>query len=318
MIDLIALPGLRYPDHARAAETSRSADLQATSERLPGYVREQVRALVGSGWVEEIVVRGQGRPEVLAQIVDAARQAGRRVRLISSNPAISLPPALNGERWRRDQNAESVSWVLVPRQPVRWQLGVKRVMDIVAAAALLLVLLPVLLLIAIAIGMTSGGPVLYRWRVVGENGRPFVGFKFRTMVREADSLKPDLLHLNERKGPVFKMAQDPRVTTLGRWLRKHSLDELPQLWSVLIGDMSLVGPRPAFASEYQKYELWQMRRLSVKPGLTCFWQLDGRQTVTEFSDWVQLDLRYMDTWSLRQDAAILFRTPMAVLKGTGH
>jgi lipopolysaccharide/colanic/teichoic acid biosynthesis glycosyltransferase len=138
------------------------------------------------------------------------------------------------------------------------------------------------------------------------------------MVRDADTLKHGLLHLNERRGPVFKIAQDPRVTALGRWLRKHSLDELPQLWSVLIGDMSLVGPRPAFASEYRKYELWQMRRLSVKPGLTCLWQLDGRNIITEFSDWVRLDLRYIETWSLRRDLAILLRTPMAVLKGTGH
>ena len=112
--------------------------------------------------------------------------------------------------------------------------------------------------------------MFYPWRVLGENGRPFVGYKFRTMVRDADVLKTQLLHLNERRGPVFKMAQDPRVTRVGRWLRKHSLDELPQLWSVLIGDMSLVGPRPAFVSEYAKYELQQMRQLRrrSRPNLT--------------------------------------------------
>jgi len=154
--------------------------------------------------------------------------------------------------------------------------------------------------------------------VLGENGRPFVGFKFRTMVRDADALKADLIHLNERSGPVFKIAQDPRVTPLGRWLRKYSVDELPQLWSVLAGDMSLVGPRPVFPSEYQEFQLWQMRKLSVKPGITCIWQLDGRQHVSDFSDWARLDLQYIDTWSLWNDLAILFRTPMAIIEGTGH
>jgi lipopolysaccharide/colanic/teichoic acid biosynthesis glycosyltransferase len=138
------------------------------------------------------------------------------------------------------------------------------------------------------------------------------------MVRNADALKPHLQHLNERSGPVFKMAKDPRVTPIGRWLRKHSLDELPQLWSVLVGDMSLVGPRPVFSTEYQNFELWQMRKLSVKPGLTCLWQIDGRFTITDFSDWARLDLHYIDTWSLWKDISILLRTPVAVIKGTGH
>jgi lipopolysaccharide/colanic/teichoic acid biosynthesis glycosyltransferase len=175
-----------------------------------------------------------------------------------------------------------------------------------------------LLLVAIAVRLASAGPVFYRWRVLGECGRPFVGYKFRTMVIDADDLKPSLVHLNERQGPVFKIAKDPRVTPLGRWLRKHSLDELPQLWNVLMGDMSLVGPRPVFPSEYRNFELWQMRKLSVKPGLTCLWQVDGRNTIIEFSDWARLDLKYIDTWSLASDMAILFRTPVAVIKGTGH
>jgi lipopolysaccharide/colanic/teichoic acid biosynthesis glycosyltransferase len=194
----------------------------------------------------------------------------------------------------------------------------KRLVDVVVAATLLVVLLPLFLVIAVAVKLTSEGPILFPWRVLGENGRPFVGFKFRTMVRDADTLKPQLLHLNERQGPVFKMSQDPRVTPVGHWLRKHSLDELPQLWSVLVGEMSLVGPRPAFPSEYAKYELWQMRRLSVIPGLTCLWQLDGRRTMNDFSEWARLDLHYIDSWSLRSDFLILWRTPMAVIKGTGH
>lgn len=117
---------------------------------------------------------------------------------------------------------------------------------------------------------------------------------------------------------MFKITRDPRVTPLGRWLRKYSFDELPQLWSVLAGDMSLVGPRPVFPSEYQNFELWQMRKLSVKPGITCTWQLDGRQTITDFSDWARLDLQYIDTWSLWNDVTIMLRTPIAIIKGTGH
>ena len=138
------------------------------------------------------------------------------------------------------------------------------------------------------------------------------------MVRDADVLKTQLLHLNERRGPVFKMAQDPRVTPLGRWLRKYSFDELPQLWSVLAGDMSLVGPRPAFVSEYAKYELWQMRLTERRSGPNLSLAI-GRQANRErVSQWARLDLQYIDTWSLRKDILILLRTPIAIIKGTGH
>ncbi len=207
--------------------------------------------------------------------------------------------------------------MLVPPQRSRAKLAIKRVIDLAGATVLLLVLSPVLLAMAIAVKVTSEGPVLYRWRVLGENGRPFVGYKFRTMVRDADELKTNLMHLNERSGPVFKMANDPRVTRLGRWLRKHSLDELPQLWSVLVGDMSLVGPRPPGPAEYRDFELWQMRKISVRPGMTCVWQVEGRHTVTEFADWARMDLRYIDTWSLWRDVVILARTAAVVVKGTG-
>ena len=316
MAELTALPGAHRSGVSRARNT-RWADVSDLYDRVPENLFEEIRLKVGSGWVEELVIRGESRTAVLTAVVAAARSCGRIVRLDSSAPLASLPPALAGESWIREEDTESLNWVLLQPQRTRWQLGVKRLIDLVVAATLLSLLLPALLAIAIAIKLTSDGPILYRWRVLGENGRPFVGFKFRTMVRDADALKLDLLHLNERRGPVFKIAQDPRVTPLGRWLRKHSVDELPQLWSVLVGDMSLVGPRPVFPSEYEHFELWQMRKLSVKPGLTCLWQLDGRHTVN-FSDSASLDLRYIDTWSLMNDATILFRTPMAVIKGTGH
>ena len=273
---------------------------------------------MGSGWVKQLVLRDENRPEIHATAMDAARQAGRGVQIVASGPLSSLPAPLHGETWLINEvNGEHV-YALSTHKHAQWKLAVKRLIDIVASASLLVILSPVLLVIALTIKLSSAGPILYPWRVLGENGRPFVGYKFRTMVRDADAMKPQLEHLNERNGPVFKMAKDPRVIPVGRWLRKHSLDELPQLWSVLVGDMSLVGPRPVFPAEYSKCELWQMRKLSVKPGLTCLWQLDGRSTITEFSDWAHLDLLYIDTWSLWKDIAILLRTPIAVIKGTGH
>jgi lipopolysaccharide/colanic/teichoic acid biosynthesis glycosyltransferase len=182
----------------------------------------------------------------------------------------------------------------------------------------MVLLSPVLLAIAIAIKLSSTGPVLYRWRVLGKDGRPFVGYKFRTMVEGADELKATLLADNWMIGPVFKMRKDPRITPLGRWLRRYSLDELPQLWSVLRGDMSLVGPRPVFPTEYRQFELWQMRKLSVVPGITCLWQVNGRNAIADFDDWVRLDLEYIDRWSIGLDLRILLRTVSAVVRGTGQ
>ena len=187
----------------------------------------------------------------------------------------------------------------------------------VAAALLLVVLSPVLILIALAIWLTSGLPILYDWCVVGQNGRPFTGHKFRTMVRNADQMKLDLLHLNEMSGgPVFKVKDDPRITPIGKFLRKHSLDELPQLWSVLIGDMSLIGPRPPLQSEYDHFEEWQKRKLSVKPGMTSLWQVSGKPA--DFNEWLQLDFEYIDHWSPWLDIKILYRTAIIVLTGKNH
>jgi lipopolysaccharide/colanic/teichoic acid biosynthesis glycosyltransferase len=198
-----------------------------------------------------------------------------------------------------------------------WQLVLKRLFDIAVGGLLFLLLLPILALIGLTVWVTSGRPVLYAWQVVGQGGRPFTGYKFRTMVKDADKLKAQLLAHNEMIGPVFKMADDPRVTPVGRVLRKFSLDELPQLWSVLKGDMSLVGPRPPLQSEWVAFEDWQRRKLSVKPGITCLWQVKGRSDITDFDEWVKLDLEYIDTWSLWLDLKILLLTIPAVLLRRG-
>ena len=197
------------------------------------------------------------------------------------------------------------------------QLALKRVLDLTITTLLLLLALPVVGLIALSIKLTSGGgTVLFRQTRCGLNGRSFTLYKFRTMVEDAEERRRELIHLNEMNGPVFKLRSDPRVTWLGRFLRKFSLDELPQLWNVLRGDMSLVGPRPPIPEEVAKYQRWQRRRLAMKPGLTCLWQISGRNEV-DFDRWIELDLEYIDSWTPSLDLKILWKTIPVVLSGRG-
>jgi lipopolysaccharide/colanic/teichoic acid biosynthesis glycosyltransferase len=199
-----------------------------------------------------------------------------------------------------------------------WQSLMKRSIDIAGAAAALLVLALPLLLTALWIRRSSPGPALFRQRRSGLNGAPFTIYKLRTMVESAEQRKAELAALNEMRGPVFKITNDPRITPLGKILRRYSIDELPQLWNVLRGEMSLVGPRPLPVDEVLRFnDPAHYRRLSVKPGLPCLWQISGRSEIVDFEDWVRLDLEYIDNWSLRLDLAILLRTIPAVLLGTG-
>ena len=198
------------------------------------------------------------------------------------------------------------------------RLVVKRLIDMVISAILLVILSPLFLLIGVLIKGTSRGPIFFRWKVVGRNNRDFTGYKFRTMLSNADELKETLMAQNEMSGPVFKIKNDPRITPVGKWLRKFSLDELPQLWSVLKGDMSLVGPRPPSRKELEGFNLWQRRKISLKPGLTCLWQVNGRNGISDFSEWCRLDLEYIDNWSLGLDLKILLKTAWVVFRGTGY
>jgi exopolysaccharide biosynthesis polyprenyl glycosylphosphotransferase len=210
------------------------------------------------------------------------------------------------------------SLTLAPPEAESEWLYVKRVLDVCVSAVLLILLLPVFLLIALAIKLTTPHlTIFYPWRVVGYRGRRFTGYKFTTMVADADEKRGQLAALNEMSGPVFKIADDPRVTPLGRFLRKYSLNELPQFWSVLKGDMSLVGPRPAGPHELARYELWQKRKLSAQPGITCFWQVRGRNRISNFDDWVRMDLEYIRDRSLWLDCKILAKTAWVVVRGTG-
>ncbi|MFA5410659.1 MAG: sugar transferase [Candidatus Omnitrophota bacterium] len=197
-----------------------------------------------------------------------------------------------------------------------WQLFLKRSADIVISGIGIAVLFLPLLIVAILIKLTSLGPVFYLQKRIGLNGRKFILFKFRSMHRGAHRRLFGLSSRNEMEGPVFKIKDDPRITPLGKFLRKFSVDELPQLMNVFFGQMSLVGPRPPVYREVRKYQPWQRRRLSMRPGLTCLWQIAGRNKI-DFDDWMKLDLEYIDTWSLWLDFKILAKTIPAVLFGTG-
>ncbi len=192
-------------------------------------------------------------------------------------------------------------------------LKVKRLFDIAASLVLLLGALPFMAAAAAAVRMTSPGPVFFKQKRAGLNGRIFTLLKFRSMYEDAEERKDELAALNEMKGPVFKIRDDPRITPVGRFIRKTSIDELPQLWNVLRGDMSIVGPRPPIPHEVQQYQRWQRRRLSMRPGITCLWQVNGRNTVTRFDEWAKMDLEYIDTWSLELDMKIFLKTIPAVL-----
>jgi exopolysaccharide biosynthesis polyprenyl glycosylphosphotransferase len=198
-----------------------------------------------------------------------------------------------------------------------WSLVIKRLIDLIVSVVLLVLLAPVLLTVAMVIKVTSNGPVLFSQKRVGLSKRQFLMYKFRTMVVDAEKLQTELLHLNEMTGPVFKIRNDPRVTRVGRLLRKTSIDELPQLFNVLIGDMSLVGPRAISARDYEFFnEDGQRRRFSVRPGITCLWQVNGRNSIP-FEQWMELDMQYIDRWSLWLDLKILAMTIPAVLRGSG-
>jgi exopolysaccharide biosynthesis polyprenyl glycosylphosphotransferase len=201
---------------------------------------------------------------------------------------------------------------------VSWQSVAKSAVDFFGALILLTLAFIPMVIIALLIRLTSSGPIFFKQTRSGLNGRPFTMYKFRTMVTDAEQLKQELDALNEMSGPVFKLTKDPRVTPLGRFLRKFSLDEFPQLFNVLRGDMSLVGPRPLPEYEVKRFDdCAHRRRLSVKPGLTCLWQVSGRNEVKDFKDWVRLDLQYIDNWSIWLDLKILLRTIPVVLLGTG-
>jgi len=264
--------------------------------------------------VDEVLIAPSGRRlndlQGLEPVFLALEEQGIVTRLVVN----FLPRSLSGLSFDELGGLPLLTFSTAPHDEV--VLFVRRSVELVLASLLLMLLSPVLLAIAIAIKLDSPGPVLFRQLRCGLHGRPFTFLKFRSMRVDAEAMKKHLAPYNEMDGPAFKMTNDPRVTPLGFFLRRTSLDELPQLWNIIRGDMSVVGPRPAVLEEVRQYEPWQRRRLSMKPGLTCLWQVNGRSELT-FDEWMRLDLEYIDNWSLWLDVKIALKTIPAVLLGRG-
>lgn len=281
----------------------------STDQRLRGRIEDLAR--VGQAeFVDDVFITLPTEREVVKQVAMEARKHRWNVKVV--------PDLYDGLGWEAPLRRVGE----FPVMELHWEpipaFGVfaKKVMDIVLASLLLAALSPLLLFITVLIQLDSSGPVLYRSQRVGRKGRIFVCYKFRTMVANADALKTKLIHLNERRGPFFKIRNDPRITKVGKLLRKYSLDELPQLWNVLKGDMSLVGPRPHTMDDYSQYEVDQLRRLEVRPGLTGLWQVTARQDPS-FETTMRLDGYYIEHWNFWLDLKLLFRTLPAVLRGGG-
>ena len=283
--------------------------------REPGVVGplDRMAEILSSNVVDEMMIALPIKTfyEEIANIVRVAEDQGVTVRVHSDLFNVRLARAV------AEQLDDTPILSLYTGPPVNWLLTIKRIIDIIGSLALLSLLAPLMILIAALIRLTSPGPIFFVQQRLGYNKRRFPMLKFRTMVVNAEKRQAEVEHLNEAQGPVFKLRHDPRVTPLGALLRKTSLDELPQLINVLLGHLSLVGPRPLPVRDFERFnEYWFNRRFSVKPGITCIWQISGRSETT-FDEWIQQDLDYIDNWSLALDLKILFKTIPAVLRGTG-
>jgi exopolysaccharide biosynthesis polyprenyl glycosylphosphotransferase len=271
---------------------------------------ENCVALARSLFVDEIYFSTPAEKQTVISVVAEAREIGIDVRVV--------PDLYDGLAWNAPVEfiGQFPTIPLHQREFPKGAFFIKRVMDVILSTLALLVAAPFMAVIALLIRMDSGGPVFYRAARIGRKGRTFTCYKFRTMVKDADKQQEELKNKNERDGILFKISNDPRITKVGARLRKYSLDELPQFFNVLTGDMSMVGPRPPLASEVKKYDLAHLRRLDVLPGMTGLWQVEARQDPS-FDSYISLDTAYVENWNLTLDLRILARTIGVVLGGTG-
>jgi exopolysaccharide biosynthesis polyprenyl glycosylphosphotransferase len=275
---------------------------QHSLTRLPELLRQHV--------IDEIIFAVDSRKlSGMEEIFLLCDEEGVRTRVV-----VDFFPHVNSEVYLdRLGSTPLLTFSAAPHDEIR--LLAKRVTDVILAAAALVLLLPFMLLIAMLIRVTSPGPAIFRQERCGLNGRRFVFYKFRSMCDNAEEMKASLAHMS-RKKTAFKIPNDPRLTLIGKFLRKFSIDEWPQLWNVLKGDMSLVGPRPAVPQEVELYKAWQRRRLRMRPGLTCLWAVSGRDSL-DFDTWMKMDMQYIDNWSLGLDWQIMLRTIPRVITGRG-
>jgi exopolysaccharide biosynthesis polyprenyl glycosylphosphotransferase len=280
------------------------------SAKYPVYSLGELPELLRRHVIDEVIFAVDSRRLAeLEEVLLLCDEEGVRTRV-----SVDFFPHVNSQVYLdRLGSSPLLTFSATPHDEIR--LLVKRVTDIVLAGAALLFLFPVMLVVVLLIRLTSPGPAIFRQVRCGLNGRRFVFYKFRSMCENAHQMRASLEHLSERE-TALKIPNDPRLTALGRWLRKFSVDEWPQLWNVLKGDMSLVGPRPAVPEEVEQYKRWQRRRLRMRPGLTCLWAVNGRDAV-DFEKWMKLDMEYIDSWSLALDWKIIFRTIPQVLSGRG-
>jgi exopolysaccharide biosynthesis polyprenyl glycosylphosphotransferase len=273
---------------------------------------DQIEGVLHSRVVDEVVIcLPSNEWRYVEPVTRICAEEGKIVRVSMR----ALGGTLTGGRYEQLGDTPLVTYLHGPDRVVA--LAVKRLFDIVISALSLVILSPVLLTVAAYIQIRDGSPVLFRQERVGLHGRPFNCLKFRTMVRDAEARFPEVAHLSEMRGPAFKMTLDPRITRTGTWLRKTSLDELPQLINVLKGEMSIVGPRPAIPREVAGYSVWHRRRLSMRPGMTGLWQVEGRRDA-DFDNRANHDLRYIDRWSIWLDVKIMLRTVPAILQQEGR
>jgi exopolysaccharide biosynthesis polyprenyl glycosylphosphotransferase len=293
-----------------AADGSPDREAITFARPYPIFPLEQLPTLLAGDVIDEIIFAVDGkRLSELEDVLLLCEEDGVRTQV-----AVDFFPHVRSEvSLDKLHGTPLLTFSATPDDEV--QLMIKRALDVSIAAAGLVILSPFMLLIGLLVRITSPGPVIFRQVRCGLNGRRFTFYKFRSMCHNAEELKPALQHLNQKQ-TAFKIAKDPRVTPVGRLLRKFSIDEWPQLWNILRGDMSLVGPRPPVPEEVRNYKRWQRRRLRMRPGLTCLWALEGRDGL-DFDTWIRKDLEYIDNWSLSLDWKILFKTIPYVVSGKG-
>jgi len=279
---------------------------------FPDKSKEILQELMEMDTIDEVLyIKDQVNPAEIRKTIRSCEEFGVVFRLMTKD----RQPRLTNAFLSTVANEKFLTFTNIPYKS--FALGVKKFMDIMISVILLILLSPLMLAIGLFILLTSGLPVIYRQARVGLRGRQFNLYKFRTMVLNADEIKDELKPKNEMDGPVFKMKDDPRIIKIGGFLRRTGLDELPQLVNVLKGEMSLIGPRPPLKEETKNYKRWQLRRLSVKPGLSCFWQIKPDRNYIKFEKWMELDLAYIDNWSPRLDFIILLKTIRSVFQKTG-